>query len=106
LIQFALSTGLSYLGYWYLLWTCALALAMSGTAKTRSPLSGFASAAGVVLTIVLRAQGGGFEQAGLLSRIIGIPGAQALPLALTLAYSFALGTTGWYAGSALSQRTA
>jgi len=104
LIQLVVSTIAAYFGYWYLLAAPALVLGAVGRGVVRGVHLGVGSLVGVGLTIAVDSSGGGIAQAALLSRIIGAPGGLALPLLITLIYSFALGALGGYAGSAVTAK--
>jgi len=104
LIQLLLSAVAAYFGYWYLLAAPALALGALGSGEVRATHLGVSSLVGVGLIIAIDSGGGGISQAALLSRIVGVPGVLALPLLLTLIYSFALGALGGYAGSAVTAK--
>lgn len=102
LTQLIVSATLSYLGYWYTLAAPALILGVLDRGESRSVWVGLASALGVLSAILAHPEG--LTQAALVAEIVGVPGAQTLPLAVTLLYPFALGFLGKLAGSSLTSR--
>jgi hypothetical protein len=101
LIQLLASTVAAYFGYWYLLAVPAIVLGALGRGAVRSTLLGVGSSVGVGIIIYIDSRDQGAAQAALLARIIGAPGGLALPLILTLLYTFALGVLGGVIGSAI-----
>jgi hypothetical protein len=101
LIQLLASTVAAYFGYWYLLAVPAIVLGALGRGAVRSTLLGVGSLVGVGIIIYIDSRDQGAAQAALLARIIGAPGGLALPLILTLLYTFALGVLGGVIGSAI-----